>query len=390
VVRLRRIRSGVVGIAFLGSVLLMLSAVALAQERGLSGKVRSGDEVVVPAGETVVHDLYAAGGSVRVEGRVEGDLVAVGSEVDVAGSVTGDVLAAGGATTISGDVGGDVRAAAGQVMVRGSVGEDLVVGAGRATVASGARVGQDFIFGTGRTTLDGTVAGDVLGSTGDYVKRGTVAGDEQVSVEAPQERPPTLGERVLERLRRYISLLAVGALLLWLAPRALRAAADLVRQRPLPSLGAGVLAIVGFGALAFAVILVTVLASIVLGLLGLGLLTGTALFAGLLAGGVLGFVFLVAVAFGAEAVVGLILGRLLLPQDSQDLPQGAPQGTRSFGGDFSALAIGLLIVVAVTSIPLLGGFLEFVAVLLGLGALILALRSRLRRPPPVMAAQPVS
>lgn len=370
-VLLRLVRTGGVWIAFVGLALLLLSAVALAQEIEPGGKVRSGEEVVVPAGETVPHDLYAFGATVRIEGRVEGDLVAAGGQVDVSGSVSDDVLAVGGNTMISGQVGGDVRTAAGQVMVEGSVGEDLLVAAGLATVASEAQVAQDLIFGTGQTTLDGTVAGNVLGSTGEYMKRGSVAGSEQVTIEAPAvQRPPTVGERILDWLRRYVSILAVGALLLWLAPQGLSAAADVVRGRPLPSFGAGILGLIGFVVVELAVILVTVLAAIVLGLLGLGFLTGTAVFGGILAGGILVLLFLITVAFGAQAAVGMSLGRLLFRQDARSFVQG-----------FGALALGVLVVVILSSIPLVGGWLEFVLVLLGLGAVVLTLRPRLRRQP---------
>jgi hypothetical protein len=374
VVRLRLLmRTGGVLVGVASVALLLLSAVALAQQQQieLGGKIRSGEQIVIPAGETVPHDLYAAGGTVRIEGRVEGDVVAAAGEVDVAGTVTGDVITAGGTTMLLGQVDGDVRTAAGQVMVRGSVGEDLLMAGGRTTIASQARVGEDLIFTTGQTIMDGTVAGDALGSTGAYIKRGVVAGTERVVVGEPAVRPPpTIGERVLDRLRRYVSILAVGALLLWLIPRALRGVADVVRGRPLPSLGAGVLGIIGFGVIVLAVILLTVLVAIVLGLLGFGLLTGTAVFGGILTEGILAFLFLLVLAFGAQAAVGLSIGRLLLRQG---------QDARPFLLDLGALALGVLVVVVISSIPLVGGVLEFVLVLLGLGALILALWPRLQR-----------
>jgi hypothetical protein len=59
-------------IALIPFVLVMLSAAALVQETELGGKLRSGQEVVVPAGETVAGDLYASAGTVRIEGRVRG------------------------------------------------------------------------------------------------------------------------------------------------------------------------------------------------------------------------------------------------------------------------------------------------------------------------------
>src|SRR6266545_7971802 len=71
-------------IAFLAVALASLPAAAVAQQSELGGKVRSGQEVTVPVGETVQGDLIASAGTVRIDGRVDGDLVATGGEVTVA------------------------------------------------------------------------------------------------------------------------------------------------------------------------------------------------------------------------------------------------------------------------------------------------------------------
>jgi cytoskeletal protein CcmA (bactofilin family) len=344
-------------------VLVMLSAAALAQETELGGKLRSGQEVVVPAGETVAGDLYASAGTVRIEGRVDGDLIATGGQVTVPGTVTGDVAAAAGSTTISGEVAGDVRVATGQARVQGQVGEDLLLAAGQASVDSGARVGGDLIFAAGRMTMDGTVGGSVLGTTGNYLRRGSVAGSERVTVEQREEQRPTVADRLLGGLRRYVSILVVGALLLWLLAAVLRRAADAVRARPLVGFGVGILAVVGVVVVLGLLIVVAVLVAIVLGLLGLGSLAGVTVFGGILVAAVVVFLLLVAVGFGAQAVVGLALGRLVLRGE-----------TRSFGRAFGALALGVLVVVLLSVIPVVGGVLEALMVLLGLGALVLAMR----------------
>jgi len=270
------------GIAFLAVALASLS-VAAAQQTELGGKVRSGQEVTVPAGETVQGDLIASAGTVRIDGRVDGDLVASGGQVTVAGTVTGDVLAGAGSTTISGEVGGDLRAGTGQARIEGRVGEDVLLGAGQATVARGAQIGGDLIFGTGRMVMDGAVTGSVLGSTGDYTRGGSVGGSEKVNVQQPEEeREPTLADRAVDALRRYVSILVIGVLLLWLLPRVIRGAADAARGRPLVSFGVGILGFIGVIVLLVLVILVTVLVAIALALLGLGSLTGVTVFGGIL------------------------------------------------------------------------------------------------------------
>jgi cytoskeletal protein CcmA (bactofilin family) len=353
-------------IMFLAAALATLSPASAVQQTELGGKVRSGREVVIPATETVRGDLIASGGTVRIEGRVDGDLVASGGQVTVAGTITGDLLAAAGSTTISGTVDGDARVATGQATIQrqARVGEDLLVGAGQATIDRGARIGGDLIFGAGRMTMDGTVAGSVLGSTGNYTTGGSVAGTEQVNVGQPQERAePTLADRLLDGLRRYVSLLVVGGLLLWLLPRLIRGAAETVRGRPLLSLGVGVLGFLGAVVALVLLVLVTVLVAVVLGLLGLGSLTGVTVFGGILVAAVVVFLLVLALVFAAPATVGLALGRLLVRGDG-----------RSLLGWLGALALGVLVVVLVAAIPVVGGWLEALLVLLGLGALLLTAR----------------
>jgi cytoskeletal protein CcmA (bactofilin family) len=353
-------------IAFLAVALATLPAAATAQQSELGGKVRSGQEVTVPTGETVQGDLIASAGRIRIDGRVDGDLVASGGEVTVAGTVTGDVLSAAGSTTISGDVGGDVRAATGQARVEGRVGEDVVLAAGQATVAQGAQVGGDLIVGAGQLRLEGNVTGSVLGAAGDYQRTatGTVGGSEDVRVQPP-EQDRTLTDRGFDLLRRYVSILVVGLLLLWLLPRAFRGAADAVRGRPLVSFGVGILGFIGAIVLLVLVILVTVLLAIGLGLVGLGQLAGATVFGGTLAAALVAFLFFLAVAFAAQATVGLGLGRLLFR---------GPR--RSFLKAFVGLALGVAVVVLLSAIPVAGGWLEALLVVLGLGALVLVLFSR--------------
>ncbi len=359
------------GILVLAVALASLSAVTAVQQSELDGKVRSGQEVIVPAGETVQGDLVATGGTVRIDGRVDGDLLASGYRVTVAGTVTGDVLSGAGTTSVSGEVGGDLRAGTGLARIDGRVGEDVVLGAGQATVTSGAQIGGDLIFGAGRMRMDGVVAGSVVGSTNNYTGDGSVGGSERVTVEQPEgEQEPTLADRAVDVLQRYVSILVVGVLLLWLLPRMIRGAAAATRGRPLASWGVGVLGVVGVTLALVAVILVTVLVAIPLGLLGLGSLTGMTVFGGILVVAIIVFLLVLGVAFAAQATVGLALGRLLFRGEG-----------RSFLGGLVALAVGVLVVVLVAAIPVVGSWLEALLVLLGLGALLL-----MTRPAPRVAA----
>src|SRR5215211_6756201 len=276
-------------LVILAIVLTPLSGAAATQQTELGGKVRrAGREVVIPAGETVQGDLIASASTVRVDGRVDGDLVASGGQVIVAGTVTGDAL----------------------------------------------------IGASGRMEMNGAVAGSVLGSTGNYTRGGSVGDSERVNLAEPsrEEREPTVADRVVDAVRRYVSILVIGVLLLWLLPRLFRGAADSARRRPLPSLGVGVLGFIGVIVGLILLLLVTVLVAVVLGLLSLGSLTGVTVFGGLLVAAIVVFLFVLAIAFAAQAVVGLALGRLVLRGEG-----------RSFPSSLGALALGVLVVVLVAT-----------------------------------------
>jgi hypothetical protein len=341
----------------------LLSPTALAQRQGsLQDKFRSGQDVVVPAGETIPHDLYVAAGRARVDGRVEGDLIVAGGQLEINGAVLGDLVAAGGQVTIASPVGGDVRVAGGHVVVSGAVGEDLLATTGNLTLAPTARIGQDLIFGTGQTALNGAVVGSVQGTTGDYTSQGSIGGSEAVTVQAPPpERRPTALDYVLDQARRYAVIVLFGGLLLWLVPHATESAAAMARERPLPSLGLGILAVIGFWVALLALLVVMLILAIPLGFLGFGQLTATTVVGALLIGGILAFAFALVVFFVADALVGLAIGRLLL----RYTPVGWAERP------IAALLLGVLLIVLVTAVPVLGGVLNTVAVLLGLGALVL-------------------
>ncbi|HEV3497879.1 MAG TPA: hypothetical protein VHA34_16170, partial [Actinomycetes bacterium] len=217
------------------------------------------------------------------------------------------------------------------------------------------------------------------GSTGNYTRGGSVSGSERVNLAQPEEaQEPTVADRILDTLRRYLSILVIGVLLLWLLPRMFRRAADTARERPLLSLGVGFLEFIGVIVALVLLILITVLVAVVLGLLGLGSLAGVTVFAGLLVAAIVVFLLVLAMGFVAQAVVGLALGRLVVRTDG-----------RSFRGSLGALALGVLVVALVAAIPVVGGWLEALVVLVGLGALLLLARAG-RRPTAEPVAEPRS
>ena len=143
--------------------MLFLSEVARVLATGLLtlATVATGNTVLIQEGRVVEDDLYAAGGTVFIEGELEGDLVVIGSRVIVTGTVRGDVTAVAGSLSVFGDVEGSVRVATLGYNQDGDVGDD-VFAVGRRAVVSGD-TGGDALFYTWNAASRGSVGGQVLG-----------------------------------------------------------------------------------------------------------------------------------------------------------------------------------------------------------------------------------
>lgn len=364
----------------LGAALAVLTLVLFLPQARAAGpagdprdKFLGGSTITIPADETVSHDLYIVGNTVRVDGRIDGDLFVAGSTVEVTGPVSGDLFVAGGNVTIASPVGRHLRVAGGNVTVTGPVKQDLLAAAGTLNVTATSRVGGDLIFSGGTTTLDGADDGSVLGSASSYTNAGQVGGSENVTLNQTKQQAaqsPSLASRLLDQVRRYVSVVVIGALLLGLIPSLIKTAAATVDERPAPSFGIGILTFVGFFVLIVALIIGMILLAILLHLLTLGGLALTVVFGILLGMSALSFLFAIILAFVAAAVVGLALGRLALGR----LPSGQVPATWA-ERPWVPLLLGVLAVIVLTALPLVGGILNFVVVLFGLGALAIVVWS---------------
>jgi hypothetical protein len=223
--------------------------------------------------------------------------------------------------------------------------------------------------------VSGAVGGDVLGSAGAYTRSGTVGGTENVTIVEPEEHEPTAADRGVGALQRYLSILALAALALWFAPRVLTDPVRTLRQRPFLGLGVGLLALVGIPLAVAVLLLVAGLVAIILAFLGLGDLVAAIVFAVVVMLVVLGFVLFLAVGFGAPAIVGMALGDLVI-------------GATVTGRRWWSLIFGLLVVVAASSLPIVGGWVAFLVVLFGVGAILLAPFSRTTQETPEPVGAP--
>jgi len=282
---------------------------------------------------TVTGDVSGVAGDivVREGGVIEGNLEAAAGNIRISGTIEGDVSSGAGAIhlTRTGVVDGNVDAGAGEVRIDGRIGGDAAIG------AETIRLGDE-------ATIEGSLTydGDLLGN------RDAVAGE--------ITRDRSLGPGLIDDFQPFASWIfavnafifnfLLGALLLGLFPRFSDGIADRVAANPLRSGLAGLAAFIGIPLLLVLVAITIVGIPISIGGLFLFL-----------------FVVWIGVVYGRFAV-----GYWLL-------------SLADIENRWGALLVGLVLGVVLHQIPFVGGLLNFIIFLLGLGAFITAVYTRRRR-----------
>jgi cytoskeletal protein CcmA (bactofilin family) len=300
---------------------------------------------------TVDGDLFAIAGDVDISGTVQGDVIGlVGGSVRISGEVTGSVRVAAVETQITGEVGDDVAVAALEVAVDGEVGRDLLAAAGGVDLAG--RVGRDVRLQSLRLSIDGVVGADVLARVDSLTvgEGATVGGDllyrasadasvaDGAVVDGRLSRQTVIAPvwaKAVSRAITVLSLLAVivgGLIGLWVFRSTSIRAVSLAGDEPWRSGLVGAALVVGLPLLALPLFLTLVGIPVAL---------------------------LVLVAWGAALVLGPI-------------PAVTRIGTAAMRGR-GGLAVGLVIGVVVWRglmwlLPLVSGLLYLVALVIGLGA----------------------
>jgi cytoskeletal protein CcmA (bactofilin family) len=394
---------------------------------------RSGDRVVIGKDEVINDDLFVGGTTVVVDGTVNGDLIAGGETVTINGKVTGNVFAAGSSLTVNGSVGHDLVAAGAAVTIGpnarighnvyafgasvesqpgSQVGGSLVFGAGQGLVSG--QTTNDLLAGASRVRLEGTVGRNAKITVGssdstyspsyyygsrtpampsvqagltfgpeahvvgalEYVSPETVAVPPSVAAQVTHTLPPQdqqlsreLAQRqstssyVFDAVRRLVGLLLVGLLIALVAPRWITGPADKLLSKPLSSLGVGLVGLVAAPLSWLVALGVVVTVAAIFGLLSLGGLTALILLAGLPALGIALVALLFIASYLCQAIIAYLGGRLILRRIR-------PEWNSRI---YRPLLIGLLILGLLIALPVAGGWLQFLVILAGLGAIALVL-----------------
>lgn len=345
--------------------------------------------------ETVIVDLgmdhFAAGQNITVSKPVAGDLLAAGREVVLDDNVGGDAVLAGGSLRLNGNVSQNVYAAGGQVIVNGNLSRNARLAGGNVEIAPTSRIEGGVSIGAGQARVSGSIRGYLQAAAGTLYINGPVSGDvevtarrvelgpnariagklryrsrdalksdpsaqvlggiEQLAPLGTQARP--VGRRLVRAVFKIwilwtLGLMVVITTLLLVLPAFFAGVIETLERRP----GASAL-------LGFAMLVCIPVASIIL----LITLIGAPL--GLLFMAVYAVLLLVGYVVAGAAVGDWVLKRF----------RYASAGATS--SRIAAAIAGILVIAVLGAIPLLGGLVCFAALLMGIGALVLAMKRTL-------------
>jgi cytoskeletal protein CcmA (bactofilin family) len=370
---------------FVFSLLLFVPLIASAYE------AKTGNSVYIAKDQVVEGNLYAAGSSITVEGKVTGDVICAGQSITINGIVDGDVICAGQSIIVNGSIGGSLRSAGSAININGKVARNAYTFGANVNLGDKGEIGWDLMVGAatteirgkiGRTLHGGVAAADISGKIAKYVslrvdnnqkadtpslkiEDGAVIGGDlnyislseaqisdkaqikgKVNYSLPKAKPAAdknaAAGWMWGQIFTIFSAIALGIIFVSLWPEGIKKMTDKMLEKSGASIGWGVL-LFFISPLIFIALLITII-GIPLAFLFLG-------------------VYIIALAL-TKIFVGILIGRSLIERFWQ-----AKKDSLMW-----AMIIGIVVTWIVYSIPVLGWALSLVAVWWGLGGIWLMLK----------------
>ncbi len=360
---------------------VLFCGLALASPAGAAETRKGNPNFTLPSGEEVHTDLFVVADRTLIDGTIDGDLVVWSREVIVNGHVKGDILCGAETLRMNGTVDGNMRTFAKLLDISGTVTKNVMSWSGETDVEDKASIGGSLTFGSNEASLAGTVAGEVMGMAHSLDLTGTLGRDARFHADdftigsnaaitghasCECRRDPTIApgaklaggfERTVptrqpkyERAHFYwhrVLLWGVGfvfgLILLLLIPNFYVDATEACKKY-VPAAGFGLLFL-------FATPIAAFIACVTIVGLGVGITT---------------FLLYAIGVYASTVFVAGWLGEALL---------GAKPG---IGPAIGRLALGLFILHVLRILPYVGGWILFVAIFWGFGAMVMAIYKRLR------------
>ena len=276
--------------------------------------------------------LRAVGERIKTDARIKGDIIIFGRSVELLenSSAKGDAVIGGEEIEIDGKISRNLKVYGKRVKIRGEIAKDVKLNAERITLFPGARIGGDLSY-TCANKIEIRHGAQIIGKT--TWQKPMIKGRRIVT-------PKNYSKRLLTKFLLTLPILLIGLISIAIAPKQVHMTADVIDKFPWKSLGAGfvfLICIPAAAAILFATIIGIPLALIIL-LVYFSALYVSKLFAGM-----------------------YIAMKILHLQDK-----------RERGSLALALTAGCVIVVILSTIPKIGGFIGLLLIMFGLGGFVIS------------------
>lgn len=359
-----------------------------------AAEMRKADFIDVRKDETVKGDLFAFAHRVNIEGTVDGDLYVFSEDANVSGHVAGDIIGFAHGLRVSGQVDGNIRAFANTLTISGDVSRNVLtfnestnldptgkIGGSLTLFAKSlsldGRLGRSLLAFFEHADLGGQIGGAVHVKGDSLVIKSTAVIDGPIHFEGHKEAEVSPSAKLaspvefkqMEKKESYRSggyyvwqviwaaaFILFGLVLFALMPKFAEEAVKSAEQYGAAA-GLGVLVLFGVP-----------IAAIIACITVVGLFIGVSTL----------FVWYASLYF-AQVIVGAVVGQWLMGRTSELWPL------------IGRMAVGLVIVRLCTTIPHIGGWVKFVAIFWGIGAISLAIYRRFQPmlAPGIPSAPPV-
>jgi cytoskeletal protein CcmA (bactofilin family) len=366
--------------------LLATAPPAPAQEVNINiDKLDNQQSLEIKKDEVLKKDLFFVGSQLRVDGTVDGDIYAFAQDLDISstGHVTGDIICVARSIRVGGQIDGNIRSISNNIAVSGTVEKNITSMNEDIRLDPTSKVGHTLMSMGQILSLDGKIGRNVLSMFESSTISGTIGGnlrargqlltissgaqiDGTAKFEGAKPADVASGAKLASPLEytklEHKSRAEQGGLgfyiwrIIWAGARILLGLV-LISLMPVfaketiesaerygAALGLGVLTFFGVG-----------IAAIIACVTIVGLLVGVSTL----------FLWTVSI-FSSYVVVGAVVGRWILGK------------TNEFWPIIGRMALGVLIVILLVTVPHVGGWIRFGIWIWGVGAISLALYRRIQ------------
>lgn len=312
--------------------------------------------------------------TLAADSRIPGSVIGVGYQLLLRGTVGEEVSFWGSSLLIDGEVGGDVDAQVGDSNADVSQLETLLypIPLDISLISPGLRV-TDNARVAGQLRYSGPTPGEIAPSavSSEPIYRPVIVQPDFTPIPPGEQNARTLNLFISQIAREFITLVAIGALGLLIMPRTLQSPIHNLQARPFVCLGVGLLTFIIMFVVALIALLLSLLILFAVSLIQVNELTlTTATLLTVIDIGGIGLIFFVAL-FVSRVMVALAIGRAIVRAILGD--------DGSMRKAFMGLAVGVLLLAIVVSLPNFGWIINAIAAFLGLGSIMNLLQARAER-----------